>query len=144
MEISGRCHCGRLSYVVVLPFEGETIPVRRCGCTFCRKHGAVYTSHPDGALHATVRGRSSDVGYTFATGTAEFHVCSRCGVVPFVTSEIEGVLRAVVNVNTFEGVDPASYAESTSDFDGEDLAGRLARRARSWIPDVTVKFEDGD
>lgn len=138
MKISGGCHCGRLSYVVVLPFEGETIPVRRCGCTFCRKHGAAYTSHPEGTLHAVIRGASSDSGYSFATGTAEFHVCSRCGVVPYVTSEIEGTLRAVVNVHTFEGIDPASFSESTTDFDGENLASRLARRARTWIPDVTV------
>ena len=139
VEITGRCHCGRLSYEVYLPFDGETIPVRRCSCTFCRKHGAVYTSHPQGTLHAVVRGASADAAYTFATGTAEFHVCSNCGVVPFVTSEIEGTLRAVVNVNTFEGVDPGTFVESTSDFDGEDVASRLARRARTWIPTVTVR-----
>jgi hypothetical protein len=143
MEITGRCHCGRLSYEVNLPFDGETIPVRRCSCTFCRKHGAVYTSHPEGALRAVVRGGSGHAGYTFATKTAEFHVCSTCGVVPFVTSEIEGTLRAVVNINTFEGIDPAVFVESTSDFDDEDAERRLARRARTWIPSVTVNTEHG-
>lgn len=138
MKITGSCHCGRLRYVVKLPFDGEMIPVRRCSCTFCRRHGAVYTSHPKGTLHAVVRGVSSDAAYSFATGTAVFHVCSTCGVVPFVTSEVEGTLRAVVNVNTFEGIDPASFVESMTDFDGEEVERRLARRARTWIPIVTL------
>jgi hypothetical protein len=142
MKITGTCHCGRLRYVVKLPFEGEMIPVRRCSCTFCRRHGAVYTSHPKGTLCAVVRGVSSDAAYSFATGTAVFHVCSTCGVVPFVTSQVEGTLRAVVNVNTFDGVDFASFLESTTDFDKEDLGDRLARRAHTWIPTVSVTTEE--
>jgi len=79
-EMSGSCHCGRLSYTVVLPFEGYSIPVRRCSCSFCNKHGAVYTSHPEGSLRAVIRGPATT--YCFATGTALFYVCSSCGVVP--------------------------------------------------------------
>lgn len=143
MKVTGGCHCGRLSYEVDLPFAGSTIPTRRCSCTFCRKHGAVYTSHPEGVLHAVVLGTSKAAGYSFATGTAEFHVCPTCGVVPFVTSEIGGTVRAVVNVNTFDDVDPRLFVESTSDFEGEDVESRLARRARTWIPTVTLEAESG-
>jgi hypothetical protein len=74
--------------------------------------------------------------YAFGTRTAEFHVCSRCGVVPVVTSEIEGRLYAVVNVNTFDGVDAALLRRSPANFDGEGTDSRLARRARNWIGDV--------
>lgn len=142
MEITGRCHCGRLSYEVVLPFGEDTIPVRRCSCSFCRRHGAVYTSHPEGTLNAVIRGNAVDAAYSFATGTAKFHVCPTCGVVPFVTSEIDGALCAVVNVNTFERIDPAAFVESTGDFDGEDVVSRLARRRRTWIPFVKLVRED--
>lgn len=141
MEITGKCHCGRLTYEVSLPFEGDSIPVRRCSCTFCRKHGAVYTSHPAGSLRATIRGGAGPSGYSFATGTAEFHVCPTCGVVPFVTSEIDNSLRAVVNVNTLEGIDPSHFAETTTNFDGEDTETRLARRLRNWIPSVSITYD---
>ena len=60
-------------------------------------------------------------------------MCSRCGVVPVVTSEIAGRLYAVVNVNTFDGVDAAMLRRSPANFDGEGTDSRLERRARNWI-----------
>jgi hypothetical protein len=102
----------------------------------------VYTSHPAGSLRATIRGSADHhSGYSFATGTAEFHVCPTCGVVPFVTSEIENSLRAVVNVNTFEDIDPTLFDETTTDFDGEDTETRLTRRLRNWIPSVSITYD---
>jgi hypothetical protein len=56
--------------------------------------------------------------------------------VPVVTSEIEGRLYAVVNVNTFDGVDAALLKRSPANFDGEGTGSRLARRARNWIANV--------
>lgn len=79
--------------------------------------------------------------YAFGTGTAEFHVCARCGIVPVVTSRIDGRLYAVVSVNAFEGVDAALLHRAPASFDREDEAARLARRARHWIPEV--RFVEG-
>jgi hypothetical protein len=74
--------------------------------------------------------------YAFGTRTALFHVCRRCGVVPVVTSDLDGRRHAVVNVNTFEDLDPALLDRASVSFEGEDTGDRLARRKRSWIPDV--------
>ena len=79
--------------------------------------------------------------YAFGTKTARFHVCRQCGTVPLVTSRIEGRDYAVVNVNTFEGVKASLLRRGPVSFDGEGEGDRLARRARSWIPDV--RFETG-
>ena len=68
--------------------------------------------------------------------TAEFHVCTGCGVVPVVTSRIEGGLYAVVNVNAFENVKPALLQRSPSTFEGENEQARLSRRKHNWIADV--------
>ena len=100
------------------------------------KHGGVWTSAPGGVLKITVQEPACVSRYAFGTRTAEFHVCSRCGVVPVVTSEIAGRLYAVVNVNTFDGVDPALLQRSSAHFDGEGTDSRLARRARNWIGNV--------
>jgi hypothetical protein len=100
------------------------------------KHGGVWTASPSAALVVTVE-RPADVSrYRFGTRTAEFHVCATCGVVPLVTSEIDGALYAVVSVLAFEGVDPALVRRAPVSFDGEAEAARLARRQRSWIPRV--------
>ena len=65
-------------------------------------------------------------------------------MVPFVTSEIEGRLYAVVNVNTFQGVDRSTFERAMADFEGEQTDGRLSRRARTWIPSVTVELASTD
>ena len=74
--------------------------------------------------------------YAFGTKTAEFHVCTACGVVPVVTSRIDGRLYAVVSVNAFENVEPALLRRSPSTFEDENEQARLSRRKRNWIADV--------
>ncbi|MDH3672224.1 MAG: GFA family protein [Gammaproteobacteria bacterium] len=138
-NILGKCHCGNIQYEFVWPESDNEIPVRACSCTFCRKHNGVYTSHPKGQLTACVSDQSRINKYAFGTKTAEFYICARCGVMPFVTSKFEGKTYAVVNVNTFEGVNPGDLVSSVTDFDGESIDGRLQRRARNWIPQVTIK-----
>ena len=137
MRIEGKCHCGNITYVLQWPGAGTNIPVRACSCTFCTKHGGVYTSHGDAVLAAVVHDESLVSRYRFGTKTAEFYLCSRCGVVPFVTSRIEDNLYAVVNVNSFEGIDPSCFSRAITDFDGETTESRLDRRKRNWIPSVT-------
>ena len=137
MLIRGRCHCGNIAFALAWEPDPEQIPARACSCTFCIKHGGVWTSNPLGALEVTVHDPSAVSTYGFGTRTAEFHVCKRCGVVPVVTSRIDGRLYAVVSVNAFEGVEPSLVHRTPASFDGEGTDDRLARRKRNWIADVT-------
>ena len=134
--IRGKCHCGSLTFSLAWDPDPAEIPARACSCSFCIKHGGVWTSNPGSALEVVIREPALVSQYTFGTRTAEFHVCARCGIVPVVTSRIDGRLYAVVNVNAFEGVDPARFRRAASSFDGEGEDTRLARRKRNWIADV--------
>jgi hypothetical protein len=134
----GKCHCGNIALELGWEEDTPAIPARACGCSFCVKHGGVWTSNPESALVVTIRDASLVSRYAFASGTATFHVCSRCGVVPVVTSEIAGHLHAVVNVNALENVDPAWLRRASASFEGENTASRLARRQRGWIRDVRI------
>ncbi len=136
MHIPGGCHCGNIRFTLHWAPEPAEIPARACTCSFCVKHGGVWTSCPGGALDVKVRDDARVSRYEFGTRTAQFHVCTGCGVVPLVTSRIDGRLYAVVSVNALEGVDPALLKRASASFDGEDEAARLARRARHWIGDV--------
>jgi hypothetical protein len=136
MLIHGKCHCGNIAFTLTWDPDPREIPARACGCTFCTKHGGVWTSNPGGTLTVKVVDPSLVTRYRFGTETAEFHVCSRCGIVPLVTSRIDDRLYAVVSVNAFEGVDPALLKRSPASFDGEGEASRLARRKRNWIATV--------
>lgn len=136
MRIEGGCHCGGIRYALDWPGEAKDIRARACGCAFCVKHGGVWTSHPAAQLSVRVPDAALVSRYRFGTRTAEFHVCTRCGAVPLVTSEIEGRVYAVVNVNTFESVEPSSVARSPASFEGEGTGDRLERRKRNWIASV--------
>jgi hypothetical protein len=136
--ISGSCHCGNVSFTLTWP-AAVPIAARRCGCTFCRKHGGLWTSHPAGVLAVRIARPAQVSRYEFGTGTAEFLVCAHCGAVPLVTSRIDGRLHAVVNVNTFDGVDAARVEVAPASFDEEAVGDRLARRQRNWIPDVRIE-----
>ena len=136
MLIRGKCHCGNVAFSLAWEPDPVEIPARACGCEFCTKHGGVWTSNPRGVLKVSVRQPSMVSKYAFGTKTADFHVCARCGVVPVVTSRIDGHLYAVVSVNAFEGVDPSLLRHAPGVFDDETEPVRLARRKRNWISDV--------
>jgi hypothetical protein len=138
MLIRGTCHCGNISFALTWEPDPSEIQARACTCSFCVKHGGVWTSNPNGALEVAIADPALVTRYEFGTRTAEFHICVRCGVVPVVTSRIDGQLHAVVSVNAFERVDPALLRRATSNLDGEGLDSRLARRKRNWIPTVEI------
>jgi hypothetical protein len=136
MLIHGQCHCGNIAFTLHWVPDPIEIPARACDCSFCTRHGGVWTSLPDGSLSIAIRDASRVSRYAFGTKTAEFLTCAHCGVVPVVTSEIDGRLYAVVNVNAFNDVDPALIRHSSKSFGEEDAASRLARRKLYWIADV--------
>ncbi|MFO1312047.1 MAG: hypothetical protein U1F41_08295 [Burkholderiales bacterium] len=135
-RLHGRCHCGNVAFVLDWTGDPAKIPARACGCTFCVKHGGVWTSHPGARLAVTIADPSHVTRYQFGTRTAVFHICTRCGVPTFVTCAIEGRTYAVVNVNCLEDVDASRLDRAPARFDGEDVDARLARRKRGWIADV--------
>jgi hypothetical protein len=75
-----------------------------------------------GLAHGPRQGFQARLAYTFGTKTAEFHVCSKCGIVPVVTSTIDGHVHAVVSVNAFENVDSSLLQRAEVSFDGEGQA----------------------
>ena len=138
MFITGKCHCGNIA--LELEWEGDPpdVPARACGCSFCIKHGGVWTSNRHSRLAVAIRDASLVSKYAFGSRTATFYVCSRCGTVPLVTSEIADRLYAVVNVNVLENLDQSRLRRAAANFEGEDVEARLARRKRNWIADVRI------
>ncbi|QNM94774.1 GFA family protein [Chitinimonas koreensis] len=136
MLIHGSCHCGNISFELDWAPDPAEIPARACSCDFCVKHGGVWTAHPSASLRVAIRDRARVSDYAFGSRTARFHICRECGVVPVVTSEIDGGLYAVVSVNAFDDVDASLLRPAPVSFEGEETGARLARRQRNWVADV--------
>jgi len=103
------------------------------------KHGGTWTSYPAGKLEVAFGDPALVSRYEFGTKTATFHVCARCGIVPVVTSDLDGRTYAVVSVKAFENVDPAMLRPGPVSFEGEGVESRLARRKRNWIAEVKFR-----
>ena len=148
MLIIGKCHCGNIAFTLDWPDDQSVIPARACNCSFCIRHGGVWTSNPRAKLSVELQRPDLVSKYAFGTETASFHVCTRCGTVPLVTSEIADHLYAVARLKNMqrrrglivwitEMADSAGRPELvTAAFDGEDVDSRLTRRCKNWIADV--------
>lgn len=136
-ELRGSCHCGNVEFTLFTEKNVDGFTPRRCSCSMSRRHGASYISDPNARLALSYRDRSLLSVYRFGHGTAQWIICSRCGVLTAVLCEIEGRLRAVARVQAMvEHAFPGP--EVSTDFESESVAERLERRAGTWIGTVTV------
>ncbi len=55
MLVHGKCHCGNISFSLAWEPDPAEIPARACSCSFCVKHGGVWTSNPRGALEVVIK-----------------------------------------------------------------------------------------
>jgi hypothetical protein len=133
MTFEGRCHCGNLSFEFETGLAPGELPVRACQCTFCRGHGALSTSDPKGSVRIRATDASLVQRYRFGLGITDFLICRRCGVYLLAMMEIDGAHYAVLNANVLDSRDRLAPPQPM-DYDGEDAAGRSARRKARWTP----------
>src|SRR5262245_37436634 len=114
-RIHGSCHCGNIRFTLDWSDPQPTIPAPACGCGHCTKHRGVWTSNPRGSFRLNVADPGRVTQYRFGTRTADFHICTACGVVPIVTWTADGKRYAVFNVNTFDDVDRSELVEAPTD-----------------------------
>jgi hypothetical protein len=133
-EHHGGCHCGNLRWTLRSRFAASELPARACQCSFCRKHGAMTTSDPQGAMNFVVQDRSAIIRYRFASETAEFLICARCGIYVGAQMEEGGRHYAIANLRAFEGSGEFRQRAEPMDYSGEDSSARRTRRASRWTP----------
>ena len=139
-RFDGRCHCGNVEVAFETARPPGAIPLRACGCSFCRRHGAVAVTDPAGRLEVRLR-RPADVSrYRFGLRTADFLVCRTCGVYVAAVCAIDGALYATLNANVLDARQAFTQAPAAESYDREDAGERLARRRRAWTP-ATLREE---
>lgn len=138
MLISGHCQCGNIAFTLEWTPDPTEIPARACSCSFCTAHAAVWTACPSGKLKVHIKNPALVSQHSFATGSAQFHICRCCGEVPVATSRIDGQVFAVINANTIQGSATALLKHQPANFDGESVEARIERRRRHWIADVVI------
>jgi len=142
-ELDGSCHCGavRLSFRPARPLAA--LPIRRCGCSFCRRHGARTVADPEGTL--AIRAEPGALRrYRFGLATADFLLCARCGVYVAAAIESGGRSFATLNANTLEVRDSLDPAPPLVDYEAETAAERVARRRARRTPATIAEAAGSD
>lgn len=136
--LHGRCHCGAVTFALDTERGVATLGPRTCQCGLCLAHGASWTSDPAGAL--VIAGAAHARAYQFGHKTSDFLFCRHCGVLLAAVCNVNGALRAVVNLRAMPGHD-FTAPEALTDFEGEGAESRLERRTRNWTG--AVRLEGG-
>jgi len=136
--LKGSCHCGNVSFTLHTDKDvGDFVP-RTCQCSLCKKHDASWISDPEGEADVHYANKDDVNPYRFGTGTSDFIICKKCGVLTVALCELESTTRAVLNVKSM--LDHKFTKEAIlTNFDGETVEARLARRTRNWTGKVTVR-----
>jgi hypothetical protein len=138
MRYEGRCHCGNLSVGFETERPPEKIQLRLCMCSFCRRHGSVAVTDPQGRLEVSWSDPERVTRYQFGLRTSDFLVCKTCGVYVAALCEIAGRLYATLNANALDARAVFTQTPTAVDYDAEGVPERLARRKQAWTPAVVV------
>ena len=106
-RIDGACHCGTVRFRVTLTDGLHT--ARRCTCSYCRMCGAVAVSADLGGVEI-IAGGDALATYTFNTGTAKHHFCTRCGIYTH-RQRRSNPGQYGVNAACLAGISPFDFAE---------------------------------
>ncbi|KAJ0107038.1 hypothetical protein J7T55_006916 [Diaporthe amygdali] len=135
MDYHGACHCGGIKVHLRTQKTPSELGARACQCGFCRLHGGSFTSDAAGAL--SIKTAGSVNRYRMGTGTAEFLICTNCGVVPAATwKRDDGRLLSVVRVQCLDIRDELEkYTKKWSlEHELDNPEERFKRRSRTWTP----------
>lgn len=137
---TGACHCGAITVKYQTRFPIGTLRVGRCGCSFCRRHGARTSSDAGGTLQIFENSPGAK-RYRFGLGITDFLICRGCGTyVAAVIAEGEGHL-ATLNVNILDDRDRFDPAPSVVHYDGETAESRRTRRRKQWTPTMLMSVD---
>lgn len=132
--IRGHCHCGRIGFRFETRFAPQTLPLRRCACSFCRRHGARTTSDPAGSVRFEIGDPTALRRYRFGLRSADFLLCAECGTYLAALIEDGGKAYATLNANCFEQAELLTQHAPLVVYESETLQQRMARRVAKWTP----------
>jgi hypothetical protein len=132
--LRGGCHCGNVEILFETPEAPEDMEPRACGCSFCRRHGAISVSHPGGRARIRVRDERGLIRYRFGLETADFLVCGTCGVSLGAVTRVDGRGYATLNANALDDAERFLRDARPHGHEGESAEQRAARRRAAWTP----------
>lgn len=128
----GGCHCGALEFTYETRLTPRRWETRACQCSFCRGHGAVTVSDPEGTVHFRYVHPDRLRRYRFSFRTTDFLICRECGIYLGAVMMTGSGAVAAINVNTLRERPRGLPAARAVNYRNESLEQRRARRLEKW------------
>lgn len=128
------CHCGAVGFAYRTGLAPEAWPIRACQCSFCRAHGALSTSDPEGLLQFVEHTPNKLHRYRFGQKTADFLLCRECGTYLGATMQSASGSFGIINVRVLHSVLNRLREPEPMHYDKEQSADRRMRREKRWTP----------
>jgi hypothetical protein len=128
----GKCHCGAVGFAYRSERPPEAWSIRACQCSFCRAHSALSTSDAGGTL--TFLEGAALRRYRFGQRTADFLLCSNCGVYIGAAITTSRGRFGIINSRALTPMPAGIPAPSPVNYEGEAVEERVARREARWTP----------
>lgn len=140
VSYTGSCHCQAIGFRYLTSIRPADWSIRACQCRFCRAHNALSTSDPGGQLQFLAGDPARLRRYRFSLRTADFLLCSNCGVYIGAVIETDAGRYGIINTHALSARPPQIAAVAPVSYDGEDTGGRISRRQDRWTPVTAVPW----
>ncbi len=131
IDHNGSCHCGAVQITFRATRPVGELPLRRCDCSFCRRHCARTVADPGGEV--VIRAKAADLRrYRFGLRVTDMLLCANCGVYIAALILHEGRPLATLNANVLELRDTLDPVPPLVSYADETAEQRLARRLARW------------
>ena len=134
MKIQGGCNCGNIE-IDWQPSQAPCAP-RACQCDYCISKNASYVSEPNSELSAKINSSELHRVVQHGTNTADFHECSACNTLVFVSSKIGNETYGVINSICLPSIN--FELPINMHFSQESEEERLNRRRQNWCHPVLI------
>lgn len=135
MPLRGACRCKnlQLSWQTV---DYSVVP-RACQCAYCVAQGAAYVSKSGSAFSARIAHPTQYRVVTHGSGLAQFHECTHCSDLVFVSVDIDGDCYGAINSRCL--VNPRGFADAVPfDFSGQSDEQKQQRWRQNWCSPVRI------
>ena len=141
VQLLGGCSCGNIRLHVKLSKPANGFGPRDCDCSFCRKHGAMYLSDPNGSLQIQVNDTALVGEHRQGPeGQANFMFCKCCGVLTNVLHKCaeDGRLIGAVNSRAMNKFDKLFAEPVTVSPKLLTIEEKLQRWKMNWFGNVVL------
>ncbi len=136
----GKCYCGAIGFRYATNVGPGEWSIRACQCRFCLAHDALSTSDPAGSIAFVSTNPERLQRYRFGLKTADFLLCTNCGVYIGAVIETDTGRFGIVNTHALAPLPENIAGVAPMSYDGEDTDGRVSRREKRWTPVTSVPW----